>query len=465
MNNGQKVLVAYFGIFLAMPALASAVLGSRLVSIYWLVPANLYAVASACLVIIGTLALTKHVRQRPSQGRMGLLWRILLPATSFYNRHRLGLSIVALLLSAAYFSAGFLTFRYMSLGISDQDSALLLAGNLLSIWIMIDFTYRIFADSRSTLPLQRRVGDVLLASAFTIATNGTASSLLGLAFLGYALLPGIFHRAVFLTHGHSVFLQSLKTAGVLVLTAALFLAAWVSGEAIKSASAGEKDLLTAVGDVIDETQNDGAANYFYYVISSLSTHYYAHTFTAATARDEIRREASWPLLLPAQTLIFRAGYLLGTESSRPEIGSFARLNYVLLTAEPLTERQGTSPGLLAAFEYALGFPLAPIACIFYAAWSCVLFERLIAPGRRLTPAGAILLLGIVLFMFQSPFDMLSVFDNTTLTLVGIVGIAAFANRPEPLGARASSWQARPGSMFTLRGVSAPTGRRRSWRSA
>ncbi|MEQ1760393.1 MAG: hypothetical protein ABL986_18935 [Vicinamibacterales bacterium] len=464
MTNGQKVFVAYFAAFVFMPAVAQGVFGPNLAGIYWVVPANLNAVLTALFVFVSTLIGARVYQPRPSVGPPGLLRRAIVRAVEFYDRHRLPLSVLALVLSLAYLSAGFLSFRYMTVGISDQNSVLLLVGNILSTLILIDLTFRIFREPEPVILRKKQIENLIFALSFMALTNGTASSVIALAFLGFALIPSFFQRALFVEKGRSAFRQGAKTLAAIGIAASLFLAAWVSGEAIKTSSSGNKDLVSSISDVVEETRSDTAANYFYYLVSSLSTHYYAHTFMASTPREQILQEAPWPLALPFETLFFRAGYLVGAESRRPEIGAFSRLNYVLLTAERVTERQGTSPGLLAAFEYAFGFPFGPLTAAIYAVWICSLFDRLVAPGRRLSFAGALLLLGMLLFVFQSPFDMLSIFDNTTLTFAGVLGIAVLTPRHAPQTTQEAR-PARPGVVARPRS-SRPILRaeHRSWRS-
>jgi hypothetical protein len=209
--------------------------------------------------------------------------------------------------------------------------------------------------------------------------------------------------------------------------------AWVAGEIIKlSSSERTPDLVSAARAMREYVGRSPelVRNYGYYLISSFSSHYYSLLFTAEALNDGVNASDGSALVYPLQSLAFRSDYLTGglldLDVPKPEIGSLSRLNYVLLTEGPnISSRQGTSPGLIASFNYVFSFPFNILFCVVYLCWVSGVINRLLSAHRHesLSSMGLLLLLFYVLVFFQSPFDLIPLLDNVVLYLVLLVGIA------------------------------------------
>jgi hypothetical protein len=233
------------------------------------------------------------------------------------------------------------------------------------------------------------------------------------------------------------------------LLAVIFPIAWFSGETIKASSTGDVTLVAAAASVADRVRSDDRflENYLYYFISSISSYYYSFLFTVEAPRNELRYESVSPLLLPIETFMFRLDYLLGGlyEVERPAVGSLSQWNYVVMTSDEQSSRVGTSPGVLASFIYVFGFPLNVLLCAVYLHWVSKATNLLVARHRSavFSECGVLLFLLFVYDVFQSPFDILIVFDNSVLyrlLLIGLV-ITQWTRQHEPVlsGVRNLRW--------------------------
>ena len=131
---------------------------------------------------------------------------------------------------------------------------------------------------------------------------------------------------------------------------------------------------------------------------------------------------------PLSGAVSRANSLLGSPLAipDPEFSAVGRLNYEIMTEEPLPDdTQGTSPGILAASNYVSPIPLAILFSTIYLSLFSAMIDRLVrgGNGQRITNLGIVLLLLYLNGFFQSPIDLLLVFDNLVISVLLILAIS------------------------------------------
>ena len=102
------------------------------------------------------------------------------------------------------------------------------------------------------------------------------------------------------------------------------------------------------------------------------------------------------------------------------------MNYQLLTVDPITSRAGSSPGLIASFNYAFAFPLNLLLCALYARWVSRKIDVGLRQGTALTLSwfGLLILHQFVEPLFQSPFDVLIMLDEHVLYVILLLSLLA-----------------------------------------
>jgi len=430
MSLGQKLITVYFIVTYGLPMAGNLLFREHIFTIYKIFPLTFYSIA----LIGGTYLLflvlsTSKLRVLPKLN-IDALSRILGQIGATYLRARLFVALIALSLAIGYFSAGLNTYRYGEQSISEINSSLLLLANILNIIIMMDLFYCMFvrAAEPSNAFTRRKAENVVLSLSLVLSANGTANMLQALLASIYSLFPRLFRRVTFVAKDERK-LKKLIWSVVSVITIFFsFSVAWICGEAIKNSASGNISVLTAGGNMIEEisTNYELIKNYFYYLIASLSSYYYSLLFTAESPSDVLNYGSSSPLVFPLKTLLFRLDYLLGgfLDVRKPEMGSLSRLNYVLLTAESLRPREGSSPGLIGSFNYIFVFPLNIIFCAVYLLWLSNIIDVLFRQHKRetLSGFGILLLLLFLQIAFQSPFDFLEVFDDSVVYMALLLGI-------------------------------------------
>lgn len=424
MSIGQKVVTAYFVVAYGLPMAGNALLGDSLRSSYDILPLTPGSVAVLGAVYVLFLALSWYNVPVLPQTDLPLVTGVARRVGEVYRRWRLPIAAAALILAVAYASAGFSRYRYLSEGISETGSLLLLLMNAMNMIITADLLHALFMEHGAELRIlsSRYVENNLLALTLLITATGTASMFLALTALAYSLMPRAFRRLTFVRRGHWDVKRAALTAVSAVTLPVVFFAAWLSGEAIKVSSHGlaafdKSVILTAGQQVLDRLAGGAgfARGYVLYLVERLSVYYYSFLLTASRSWEELQHGATSVLSFPLKTFLFRLDYLLGSPlgAARPETGSIMVLNYQFLTVGPVSLREGSSPGLVASFNYVFPFPLNVVFCALFLRWVAraitVTVEK--SKDETLSVVGALLLLAFVQSVFQSPFDLLMVFDE------------------------------------------------------
>lgn len=435
MSNGKKLVTLYMVVAYLLPMVGNELLGEHVQTIFVVSPLTLYSVSTLLVVYVLFLAVTPGPRRAAEPMQATPAARMLDAIGRRYLRVRwlfgLGASGVA---AASVFSGGN-AYRYAYGGITGSTRPLLvMAGIIITAIITADLFYFMFVNPRGGVARRRRRRESILLSLvlFTLV-SGTADAIVAMACVFYALFPRQFMALVWTKEGRRSPAQAygrFVTAGIVVCL--IFASGWFIGETVKGlapASASE-NLLSAgarrARSIVES--GDLISTYPYYLIGRLSPHYYAFLLTTGSSVERADYAASLSrLALPLSTLLFRVDYLSGGwfGVERPAIGSLSRLNYLNLTTRPPTARQGTSPGLLASFNYVFTFPFNVLLCVWYLrvvsrSVDCALR---VSHTRALSIVGLSLALMLISPALESPFDLLRGTDGATLRVLLLLGIS------------------------------------------
>jgi len=430
MNYGRSLVILYLILYYVFPIIGNAIFEERIFTIYKITPIDLYMIAALISIVILFLI----INQLPSVKILPDIYRDCIISVFYsigvmYTRMRFYVSIISIPFSAVYLIAGFNSYRYSHDGISGDGSLYNSFIIIFNLVISLDIFYQIYVQCKSMPQWDKRfkwrMANGLFSLSLLMTANGTASMLIAVFALLFSLFPGNFERLLFLGEKESFLLRSKKLIKIITMGFLVSLCAWFAGETIKSSSTEKSgNILSSANLMVKyiEESPELIENFGYYLISAMSSHYYSMTYALEVKSVDVNSKASLRLVHPLQSFIYRfdimAGGILNVE--RPEFGSLSRLNYVLLSDEvAISERQGTSPGLIASFFYVFPPVIGIFICAFYMAWVARLTNNLLfhARSKSISIFGLLLLLQFMLMFFQSPFDLLAIFDNAYLAVV------------------------------------------------
>ncbi|MBY0371305.1 hypothetical protein K2X33_11500 [bacterium] len=176
--------------------------------------------------------------------------------------------------------------------------------------------------------------------------------------------------------------------------------------------------------------------YGLYVLQSVSVHYYSLTFATNVPRETLTG-GYWPPVFPISTMLFRGDFLTGGlwGVNRPDISSVALWNYRRLAKKATNPREGSSPGLIAGFEYSAPFPWSVLLCVLYLCLFSKILDQILVPAAGVKLGWVAMLLGLkyIEAPLSSPPDMLLLFDNGAFAavLLAAMYLALRAREPVP----------------------------------
>lgn len=458
MTVGQKFITLYFALVYLLPMVARMCLGDNIVSSYHIYPLSFFAVSVLIITYLSFLLMTA-IPSHPLM-RFSLFKNRVDKIGQLYLKYRSIIVILTLFIAIANYRGdwGLNTYRYSAQTISEKNSMFLLFVIVINTIISVDLFYCMFVKSYEQIvnqSLKSYVENVLLSLVLVMLANGTASAFLAFCALFFSVFPRLFRWSFFNKQVDSNKLKNTKLFFASSIIVMAFVPSWFYGELIKSKTSmmdasyfghvennatsvqqssvtGTDDAslynkLSGITDNVAGLENQFALNYFYYFVESLSVYYYSYLFTIDATPEILNHGVISPLVFPLHSLLFRADYVLGKNLAitRPAITSISQLNYQLLTKEEINVRTGSSPGLLGSFNYLFRFPFNILLCIAYLLFVSnlinVLFSRHSGYGT-LSLAGLVLLFPYLQVFFQSPFDLVMVFDNCAIYASLIVGI-------------------------------------------
>lgn len=433
IRPGTLLILLYVLVAYLVPALLVSLNGTP--EIYREVPLNKYALGILILSFVAYLFLG-NIRSHPNRpSRQPYDFRFI---TSDVQILILGLLAAA----AAYgYVAGFSGFRYNEEPLSTRDSSLLLLFALIPTVLQFFLLIYLFYDPKyfkSHAP-GAQLKKVLLLGGLFLSANGTAVMLIATLAAASVLFPRAFETLLFRSTNST---RPLGASGLkrrtrmFVLVGTLAFAAvgaWILGEATKRGQ---------LQSVLELVSSEGVSQWaFNWLVSRLSPSY----ISLVAALDHYALASEWRvisdhLMAPITSFLFRADYLLMNvfDIARPENGSIARINYLMIEANPINLRSGTSAGLIAGFLYSFPFPFNFFVLIGYLLFVQQFLSRLIAGLKgQLTAVGWLIFLIFMLPLFANPIDLLLIIDNGTVAFVLLIVLRQVLIKSAPSDTRSS----------------------------
>lgn len=453
MSNGHRVIAGFLVLMYLVPLGGRLLFGDQIISTYKVFPLTKEVVIQ--LVAVYGFFLFFYVTNIPMLPPLGAsgFRSVLVQIGRLYLRLRLAVGLIGVALGVATVVSGLGSYLFMETPITERElgeTTLLVVGTIWRQGVLVDLVYRFFIAPARPMSYRRQLywENILLSVGLLLLANGILSLFVAILALWHALFPESMGGMLFRERtvvGWKSLVGRIRWCAWL---GALFPVAWYLGSILKmSSSSDPNDLLAAAPDeVLGTFVYDGPFLWaaFFYLLERLSIYYYSWTFTAGIVWEELNHDG-WVLGIPVRTFLFRLDVLLGglIGIERPGTASIARLNYELLTAGEVRPREGSAPGLLGAFNYAFPFPLNMLLCALFLRWWCRQFDVVFGQhGRkRLTWFGIMVVFVVIQSVFQSPFDLLLVFDDPVVFVLLLAAMAIAHQRPK--GANIGDQAARP----------------------
>lgn len=425
MSVGQRLITTWFVIAYLLPMIGNSLFPDDIVSSYQIFPVGPTAVWTLATTFLLFLGLSSFRAPMFPTLSFPVLSNWIFRIGRAYRRYRLPFAVASVGVAIVYMSSGLSRYRYVAESISETGSPLMLGTNVLNLVLTADVFHSMFLERNTGRRPESRLflENNLVVLALALTANGTVTMFLALAAAMRTLLPATFERLMFRRGRESRLRSALKGSLAVTAVGVVFMGAWFGGETIKASSgtgvAFDLSVFltsgTRVASRITDTAEFGRW-FVFYLIERQSIYYYSFLHTCALSWTDLQHAFGPVLLVPFKTLAFRLDYLTGGVMGieRPEISSVNVLNYRLLSAGPLNLREGSSPGLIAAFQYIFPLPLAVVFCALYLRWLAGAIDRTVGRYRDLSIVGLLLLLAYTLGLFQSPFDLFIVFDEGTV---------------------------------------------------
>lgn len=411
MSNGQKIISLYFLLFYIVPITTNSIWPDDIFTPFAVYPLSTMAIFQLCATFALFLLLSfSNFRLLPRINSQ-TFFNLLHSFGQFYLKYRILFALGYLTIGLFFFFSGLNRFRYTHQGISQGNSLILMVSILCNLFILLDFIYFIFVQKHQSIKLlsQRWFENILLAIVLILIASGSLSMMLSMTFLFYSCFPRYFFAL--LTAGNFL-RQPIKSLSMVSLVIGIFLLGWIIGEMIKSSELGQTIDFNLWVKVIEYAFDKDSAFYsfIFYVMGRISVSYYSFLYTASDAFQHIEPKMLTYLQLPVENLLFRLNFITGNifDVSKPEVSSIMRLNYINLTTFEITERQGSSPGLLGSFNYIFIFPLNIVASALYLNFVKGTIDRLLINSavKKLSLFGLMFLLMLLTLFFESPFDLI-----------------------------------------------------------
>lgn len=338
-----------------------------------------------------------------------------------------GLFVMACLSFYSYYS-GQSSWRYKETGLSEEGSFLVFIYALTPTIIQFILFIKIFMaeDNARISKLALRFQNFLIISAMFLSANGNYTMLFAAFSTIYMLFKNRLRPIIFIQEKRP---NSSMTSGGLWLYKApslfvlisfigpVFAAAWFFGEMTKRNISPDE---LAAGLL-----NDGLLDWvFSSLVERISPEYVSLIVSLNKFAFSTNPSAFFEYFVcPINTFFFRINLLFNQpfEIPRPDYGSIMRINYLMITENPINPREGTSPGLLAGFIFSLPFPANFITLGAYLVYIARILDCLSsAVNGRLTLVGKFVFLFFMRPLFQSPIDLMSILDEGSLYVIALL---------------------------------------------
>jgi len=447
LSFGFSVVTMYFLCFYILPMIGLAIMSDDVPTIYKIVHASIYSnlLLFSIYGLYFLLLYLPPISFKLTLFKKNLIINLAEKLGIFYKRNRLTFAFLFFIFSLIFFISEMSDYRNISGGMLQTLSITGWLTVIFNIIAILDIFYCVFMSTNhlEKVPVisfygtinklvlsRRRIGTIIISISLILSANGTASILTALIGLIYSLSPVNVEKFIYTSRfidTNKLIMSGVRNVSFLMFFIGMFTVAWSSGELIKShGSESNVSFLSMFENVLNNS-------YITYIIVSISHYYYTLTFTVDNIVTNFNEYGLSTLKYPLSSFVFRLDILLAgiMDISRPEIGSFSRLNYIELTSQAITERQGTSAGLIGSFNYVFVFPLNLIFCSLYMLWLSRLIDRLLIAHHRqsLSLIGTFLItVFFILVFFQSPFDFLIIIENAVITVIGFYLLSLVAKK-------------------------------------
>lgn len=486
MSTGQKLISFYFLKAYLFAIIGNIIFKEEIISSYKLYPLTYIALISIFSIYFLYLAISRAFSLSDSYINLSYLHsitKILNVLGTKYLNHRFSIAWGMTLFSLLYFFHGFSSYRYGTTSLSEINSPMLFACILMESVITFDLFYFFFLRHTQNIDISKKTyfSNILFASSLILLANGTGSAFIAFILFFASIAPKKFNIIIFKEANLAFHKRLLYLMLHTIIFVFIIILAWNHGEAIKNVSLTKNPLVILKSSIgfwqgkafkdnfseniknnhaqneqtaqntnsqntqsapeIHNTPNSNSQNiqlikenlshlsnfllylksFSYYFIERSSIYYYSFLYTV---NENINLQGS-PIIYPFNNMLFRMDYLffrgmLGFK--RPDPGSICSLNYQLLS-KVIVPNKGSAPGLLASFNYVFTFPFNFIFCIFYLVILSSLIDRLFSKtSNKISFFGILIIFLLFEIFFQSPFDILIIFDSTMLQLLLIIGL-------------------------------------------
>ncbi len=421
MSPGARIITIYFLVTYWLPLAANLVLVDDIVSSYQIMELT----PEALFLMFGTFVLyilLTLIRPSGERRQLPIGSKFVMRLVARYKRLRFIIALTVSFLALNNAIEGIAGYRYLELAMSELSAPLLFFSIVLNATLTIDLFYQMFVRVGEPPRLLSRdyLENIVVAGGVIASANGVVSMFLGMLGAIYAVAPRRFRDVAF--PRRAGFTAVASRFGLIASLFAMFPLAWFVGSLIKATSSGDSIvILFADPSRILSRFGEGtfASDFGIYVVEVLSVHYYTTLYVAHDAFADLAPAMGSVLAYPLGSLLFRFDFLMGSPMGivRPEISSLSQLNYQLLTLGPLSDRVGSTPGLLASFVYVCGVPFGGfLAAVYLRLVSSRLDKLAFHPNRMLSMIGALVSIRFLVVLFQSPFDFLILFDDNVIWL-------------------------------------------------
>lgn len=166
---------------------------------------------------------------------------------------------------------------------------------------------------------------------------------------------------------------------------------------------------------------------FLKVIKRLSV-WYISVLTAGVNFFENSYYALEPLAGTVESVFYRVQVLVGMETSKPEVWSVNRMNFLHLFIENTNPRTGSSPGVFASVFYLPLFPLNTLVIASFIVYILRKFtDALKAKKNKISTSGLFVMVFFLVPLFESPVNLINILDKPFIYFLFFLAIVRSIN--------------------------------------
>ncbi len=402
MTNGMKVILSYYVIFYVIPAIGYTFYDDAIVEAF---PGYSYTNPTilSSLYILLSFALYICMRKYSLKKKIHNYNICILPYLgNLYSFFRPYFASFCLLIALYGYRNHLLTFRYSSESISDSGISMILS--LMQYLVMADVFYFTFSKRSKSISLI----NIIMSISLVLLSSGIVSSITGFSIFILTIFPQ--YKDLFISK------IRFKPRYIFIFFIALFIAPQAFNLATNfGASIKHGTYNFTLSSAVDASsyQVNSTTSSLDGFVGRISSHYIS---LLATSQNLFNVEYSsayvWSILIKG--INYRLGRILryNSYSDKPRNSTLSQYNYRNITQGITTNRTGSTPGVIASFNYFFLFPLNILILTIY----LVFIERFINTLTYLYPEMNFFVtffLSRTFFNFTlaSPFDLINIIDG------------------------------------------------------